>query len=221
MFIRTVKKSNRPGSKQYQCQQLVESIRTEKGVRQKLILSLGRLSLSREKWSRLGKRIEAILQGQQSLFKETPEVEALAQKFAHQILVKHAIDIDTETESFETVDVKSIRHHRVRRIGGEYIGTAFFNKLKLHECLQAIGFNKRQIEIAMLLIIGRLVHPGSERHLHRWAQHISGLEELIGTDFNSLSLNSLYKMTDKLYAHKTEIEHHPAKADVAAPRQGK
>ncbi len=60
----------------------------------------------------------------------------------------------------------------------------------------------------MLLIIGRLVHPGSERHLHRWAQHLSGLDELIKTDFNQLSLNSLYKVTDLLYEHKAEIEAH-------------
>jgi transposase len=60
----------------------------------------------------------------------------------------------------------------------------------------------------MLLIIGRLVHPGSERHLHRWAQYLSGLDELIKTDFTHLSLNSLYKVTDLLYEHKTEIEKH-------------
>ncbi|GBE27603.1 hypothetical protein BMS3Bbin03_01531 [bacterium BMS3Bbin03] len=44
----------------------------------------------------------------------------------------------------------------------------------------------------MLLIIGRLVHPGNERHLYRWAQH--------------LSLNSLYRVIDLLYDHKTEIK---------------
>lgn len=208
MFIRTVYKTNRSNSKRYQCQQLVESIRTDKGVRQKLLLSLGRLSVSKDNWPRLAKRIEAILQGQLSLLKETAEIEALATKFAQQIIVKHGLDRDAETDRFETVDVTSLQNHRVRRIGGEYLGAAFFKKLKLHECLKTCGFSQRQIEIAMLLIIGRLVHPGSERHLFRWAQQISGLDELINTDFNRLSLNSLYTVTDLLYQHKTAIEAH-------------
>ena len=206
MFIRTVTKRNRSSSKIYECQQLVESIRTEKGVRQKLLLSLGRLSLSKDKWPRLAKRIEATIQDQESLIKEEPEIEKLAKKFSQQFKDKHAIDIETNT--FETVDIQSLQNHRVRHIGGEYLGVTFFNELQLHECLKACGFSKRQIEIAMLLIIGRLVHPGSERHLHRWAQHLSGLDELINTDFNRLSLNSLYKVTDALYDHKTEIEAH-------------
>lgn len=208
MFIRTVQKTNRANSKRYECQQLVESIRTEKGVRQKLLLSLRRLPLSNDKWPRLAKRIEAILQGQLSFFKETTEIETLANKFAQQIIAKHAIDVDAETDRFETVDVTSLQNHRVRRIGGEYLGATFFKKLKLHECLKACGFSQRQIEIAMLLIVGRLVHPGSERHLFCWAQHISGLDEIIHTDFNRLSLNSLYTVTDLLYQHKTAIEAH-------------
>lgn len=69
----------------------------------------------------------------------------------------------------------------------------------MHQCLRECGLTKRQIEIAMLLIIGRLVKPGSERRLHRWAQDLSGLDELIGADFGHLSLNSLYKVTDILF----------------------
>jgi len=206
MYIRTVTKKNKSSTKIYECQQLVESIRTEKGVRQKLLLSLGRLSLPKEKLARLAKCIEKIIQGQQSLIKEDPEIEELARKYAQQFIEKHAIDI--ETTNFETVDIQSLQNHRVRHIGGEYLGVAFFNKLDLHQCLKACGFTKRQIEIAMLLIIGRLVHPGSERHLHRWAQHLSGLDELIDTDFNRLSLNSLYKVCDLLYEQREEIEAH-------------
>jgi len=206
MFIRTAFKKNKSSSKLYECQQLVESIRTEKGVRQKLLLSLGRLPVAKDKWPRLARCIKTIIQGQQSLFKETPEIEKLANKFAKQLIEKNALD--TGFDNLQTVDMQSLQNHRVRRIGSEYLGVTFFNKLQLFECLKGCGFSKRQIEIAMLLIIGRLVHPGSERHLFRWAQHLSGLDELIKTDFDRLSLNSLYKVTDLLYEHKTEIEAH-------------
>lgn len=206
MFIRNVHKKNKSSSKLYECQQLVESIRTEKGVRQKLLLSLGVLPLSRDKWPCLAKRVEAIIQGQKSFFKQEPEIEKLSRKFAQQFIDKHAVEI--KTNELETVDIQSLQNHRVRRIGGEYLGVTFFNKLQLPKCLKACGFSKRQIEIAMLLIIGRLVHPGSERHLYRWAQHISGLDEIIKTDFNRLSLNSLYKVVDLILEHKTDIEAH-------------
>lgn len=206
MFIRAVYKKNKTSATRYQCHQLVESIRTEKGVQQKLLLSLGCLPLCKDKWPSLVKRIEAIIQGQTSFIKPEPEIEEIAQKYAQQFISRHAIE--TEINTFETVDLHSLQNHRVRHIGGEYLGLTFFNKLHLHRCLKACGLSKRQIEIAMLLIIGRLAHPGSEMHLHRWAQHLSGLDELIGTDFNRLSLNTLYKVTDLLFDHKDEIEAH-------------
>lgn len=206
MFIRSVYKRNKPGSTKYEYQQLVESIRTEKGSRQKLLLSLGRLPIAAEKWSSLSKRIEALVQGQKSFITVEPEIEELAQKFAQQIIDKHAVEI--ETSEFETVDIQSLKNYAVRPIGAENLGAVFFNKLQMHQCLRECGLTKRQIEIAMLLIIGRLVKPGSERSLHRWAQDLSGLDELIGADFAHLSLNSLYKVTDILFQHKDKIEAH-------------
>jgi len=206
MFIRSVFKRNKPGSPKYEYHQLVESIRTEKGARQKLLLSLGRLSLPSDKWPSLCKRIETLVQGQQSFIPVEPEIEALAQKYAQQFIDKHAVA--GETTGFETVDVQSLKNYAVRPIGAENLGAVFFNKLHLHQCLRDCGLTKRQIEIAMLLIIGRLVKPGSERSLHHWAQHLSGLDELIRADFAHLSLNSLYKVTDILFQHKDKIEAH-------------
>jgi hypothetical protein len=206
MFIRTVEKSNGISSKKYQCHQLVESIRTEKGVRQKLLLSLGRLPLPKDQWPRLVARIKAIIQNQESLVAEDKHIEKLAQQYAQLFIDKHGLD--NQDDNYQTVDVHSLENHRVRQIGGEYLGVTFFNRLRLAQYLNSCGFTQRQIEIAILLIIGRLVHPGSERHLFDWAQNLSGLDELIKTDFNQLSLNSLYKVTDLLYEHKTEIEAH-------------
>lgn len=201
MYIRTTTKS-----KNCQVQQLVESIRTEKGPRQRLLLSLGRLNLPRQKWPRLAARIKAIVQGQQSLFAEDTKIEKLAQKYASQFIEKHGLDDDTD--DFQTVDVKSLQNHRVRSVGGEYLGVEMFKKLKLAECLKGCGFTKRQIDVAMLQIISKLAHPGSELHAHSWAKNLSGLDEIIGTDFQQLSHNSLYRVSDLLYENKTEIENH-------------
>jgi transposase len=59
-----------------------------------------------------------------------------------------------------------------------------------------------------LAIVGRLVRPGSERQTRAWAQELSGLDELLGTDFRHLSHNALYRIADRLLAHKPAIEEH-------------
>ena len=89
MYIRKVLKKNKNGTKTYESHQLVETIRTEKGIQQKLLLSLGRLSLSKDKWSRLAKLIESIIQNQTILIHEDPEIEKLAQKYALEFINKH------------------------------------------------------------------------------------------------------------------------------------
>jgi transposase len=206
MFIRTVIKKSGSNEKTYECHQLVESVRTEKGVRQRLLLSLGRLTLEKSKWPRLVRRIKEIIQGQTVFFQETAEIEMLAAKFAHRYMEKHALEADVAP--IQPVNMNTLENHHVRTIGAEHLGVSFFKELGLPGCLKRCGLTKRQIEIAMLLVIGRLVHPGSERHLFHWAQHLSGLDELIDSDFSRLSLNSLYKVTDVLFEHKTVIESH-------------
>lgn len=206
MYIRTVFKKNKNSSKLYEFQQLVETIRTDKGVRQKLLLSLGRVPISKERWPRLVRRIEEILRNQTSIINEAPEIEELAQRISQEFIKKHMIE--SEIDDIQAVHMSSIQNQRVRQIGNEYLGVSFFKKLNFTKCLKSCGFTKRQIEIASLLIIGRLVSPGSERHLHTWARHLSGLDEIIRADFSHLSLNSLYKVTDLLYDHKDEIEVH-------------
>jgi transposase len=206
MFIRTVYKRNKPGSAEYKSHQLVESVRTEHGVRQKLLLSLGRLPIAEEKHPQLTRRIKEIIQGQETFIRADSEIEALAQKFAGLYIERNSVP--AETAAYESVDIKSLRNYQVRHIGGEYLGLTFFDELHLRQCLRSCGFSRRQIEIAMLLLIGRLVHPGSERHMHQWARHLSGLDELVGADFSHLSLNSLYKVTDLLHEHKDVLESH-------------
>ena len=146
IFIRTNKK-NRSSSKLFECQQLVESVRTEKTVRQKLLLSFGRLPLVNDNWLQLAKRIKSIIQGQESLFQETSDIEELANKFAKHLIEKQTLV--TGFDKLQTVDLQSLQNFRVRRIGSEYPGVTFFSKLQLVKCLKGCAFSKRQIKIAI------------------------------------------------------------------------
>jgi transposase len=69
-----------------------------------------------------------------------------------------------------------------------------------------VGLNEREVQIGQLLVVGRLVCPGSEMATLEWAKHISGIGELLGSQIKRLSHNSLYRVSDKLYECKERIE---------------
>ena len=68
MFIRETQKSK--NGKKYIQHQLVESIRTSNGPRQRLVLNLGFLKIDKEKWKILANTIESELHGQKRIFSE-------------------------------------------------------------------------------------------------------------------------------------------------------
>ena len=79
MYIRKTTKSHK--GKSYTNYLLVESVATPKGPRQRIICSLGSLAPAPpDQWLDLARRLEASLQGQNSLTPADPQVEALAEK---------------------------------------------------------------------------------------------------------------------------------------------
>ena len=109
---------------------------------------------------------------------------------------------------YETVDLNSLSNSKGRTIGAEYVGLSMYRQLGLDRLLERLGLSQVQRQLAALSIVGRLVHPGSERRTRKWAQHLSALDELLGTDFTHLSNNALYRSSDLLLSHQEEIEEH-------------
>ena len=207
MFIRTIKKRNKYSPKVFEYQYLCDSLRTDKGPRQRFLLNLGKLDLSQEEWPFLAKRIDEILRGQEKLFAGKPEIDRLANDYAQKFLRKYEVEYDDSGgDHYENVDVDSVAHGKNRSAGAEHICLSYLKKLRLDQYLLDCGLTPREAEVAVLLIVGRLVSPGSERHTRQWAQNISALDELLETDFRQLSLNSLYHASDLLYDNKEIIE---------------
>jgi len=214
MFIREKRKKNKGNPKVYLYHQLVESVRTAEGPRQNLLLDLKDFSLPRSNWPLLARCIEEKLRRQTTIFCPDPEVNRLAERYAEELLRKYEHESpEAPVSNYESINIDSIASSHLRSIGAEHVGLSYIKKLKLDDCLEKLGMSKRQVEIASLLIIGRLVSPGSERHTYQWGQSGSGLDELMGTDFNHLSLNSLYAVSDELVRHQEEIEHHLRKVE--------
>jgi len=91
-------------------------------------------------------------------------------------------------------------------VGSEHVACHAVKQLKLDEILSEAGFNTKQVNLALGSIIGRLVQPGSELSTHRYLKEHSALDELLGTDFSSLSLKNLYKISDQLLKNKKHLE---------------
>lgn len=210
MYIRRARKTNKLTKKSYFYYQLVEAYNTPRGPRQRILLNLGKLDLDDRERKMLADRIEQLITGQLTLIKPPEKIEKLARKFASKLreeIVREEAQRAEEKERephWETVDINSVETSEVRTIGGELIGLWAYDKLGFSEILSEIGFSEEEIIRAKVLILGKLLNPGSELEIHNWFQHISGLDELIGEA--DISLSSLYRVCDKLEAHKEEIE---------------
>src|SRR5210317_544858 len=91
MFIRKVLHKNKKNRKEYFTYKLVESIRTERGPRQRDVLNLGvRFDLPREQWKELANCIEATLTGQRPLFDYPKKISRLANKYVREITRQQA-----------------------------------------------------------------------------------------------------------------------------------
>lgn len=207
MFIREKIKKNKGYKKTYVYHELVESVRTGAGPRQRLLLNLGYLPITSAQWPCLARFIDDYVKGQTSLLTDNPLIRQLGEKFALQLIRKY----EDESSPVDQVEDESVRlstlsHSRSRSVGSEYLCLSYLKKLGLFEKLRSLGLSQRQAEIACLLIIGRLVQPGSERHTHLWGREVSGLDDLLLTSFEHLSLNSLYEVSDLLVRHQSELE---------------
>jgi transposase len=215
MFIRSTSTTKK--NKTYLTYKLVESRRVDGAPRQRTLLNLGAdFDLPRDEWKPLADRIEEILRNVDPLLEPTPEIEALAQRYAKVIIEKfgknHLNDDSSlmpETSSnsnFETVDVNSMEHRDSRTIGAEALVWQAALDIQLPELLDELGFNKPQKAAALGNIIGRAVHPGSELRTHAWLQNNSAIGELIEYDFSNMGLNQLYRTSDLLNKNKDLIE---------------
>ena len=226
MFIRRVKTRTTAEGSSYYSYRLVDSHREADHVHQRTLLNLGSdFSIAREQWPELTQRIEQIILGQDNLFPFPFEIEREAQHIAARILKKHThselvvrpekkakVDTDTlenkkdEQLDLHCVDLNSMRHNDSRSVGGEAVAFSAIQQIGLADKLNALGFNRNQLNAAIGNLVGRMVQPGSELSTHEWLQEKSALGELLDFDYTRQGLSALYRASDQLWAHHEEIE---------------
>ena len=188
MFIREKTRKSK-GKKRYIQHQLIESIRTPAGPRQHIVLNLGQLNLPEDKWKELANCIEGLLTNQRNLLPQDPEIEVKARHYASQIRLERLArskKIEDSKEAavkediqYEQVDVNSLIANDAKTIGAEHVVVSQMDEYGFDKILKDLNFTEKQIVYARMLIVGRMVHPGSERETVRWLCETSGVGELL------------------------------------------
>ena len=164
---------------------LVESYRTNRGPRQRVVAWLGVM----DEQGRLG-------------------VKRCAEKRPG-----HQTDLFRSTEpEWVEVDVKRVRVERSRKFGGPWLGKELLRRLALDEFLEQTLPNGRE-EIpwsatAMILLLARLCEPSSELHLAEHVYQASALSDLLGIPDEKVNEDRLYRALDTLLPHKKALEKH-------------
>ena len=97
MFIKKTFKTDSKSGKSYCAYHLVESIRTEKGPRQRTLLYMGsEINLPECDHKMLAQCIEDIITGQRSFVPYPEEIERLAQSYASQVIRRLSAALESQ-----------------------------------------------------------------------------------------------------------------------------
>ena len=176
---------------------LVESVRTERGPRQKVVSWLGAL----DEAGRIG--VLQAAQNQQATVK--PQLE-----FKQQSLFEY------EDEAVEPhwvrVNAKAVRVENNRQFGGPWLALQLIQHLKLDEFLNKhLPKGKEHIQwslSSMILVIARLLDPSSELYVSEQWYPKTALPDLLGVPADRIDDNRLYRTLDELLPHKEALEIH-------------
>jgi len=185
MYLRRC--SRKKSGKQHVYWELVESYRSERGPRQRVIAYLGTLS----KPAREGIQVAV----EDRCFSRTLQL----------------FDEDIEPE-WAQIDTRNIKVERTRNFGGTWIALHLMGLLGLNRLFWDI-FPRTRASVpwqamAQVLIVCRLCSPSSELQIANCLYERTALEDLFGLPAHEVNDDRLYRSLDKLLGHKETIEVH-------------
>jgi transposase len=209
MFIKRTTK--RVKGKAYHNHLLVESVQTTKGPRHRVICSLGRIEPGPpEQWLGLARRIEAALGGQAALLPDAPvdeiveRVRARSPRRATPQDTVEAADAEA-TADVVRVHVDRVATEQVREAGPVHVGHQLWQRLGLDTILGQAGLSERARRLTEVMVLNRLIQPCSELAMPDWIRR-TALGDVLGTDFEGLFEDSLYRNLDRLHPRRERIE---------------
>jgi hypothetical protein len=192
MYLRSNKR--RKDGKEHRYYTVVESRRLNSGkVAQRAVLYLGEINDS-----------------QQAAWRKTLEVFD-EERQSYTPLSLFAENRPVPSDALDSVQVKlnEMKLERARPYGNCWLACELWRQLRLAEFwTQKLPEGREQIawaQVLELLVVNRLIAPGSEFQVHRhWFDH-SAMDVLLGQDFAVAEKDRLYRCLDRVLAHKEDL----------------
>jgi len=182
MFIRPCRR--RKDGKTHAYWALVESYRTERGPRQRVVAYLGKL----DERGRLG--VKEVARGRKG---------------------RRQKELFSDQEPFWVeVDAAAVRVENSRQFGGPWLGLELIHRLGLKAFFEeVIPVGREEIpwaSMALVLVLSRLCKPSSELHIAEHFYRQSALADLLGIPVRKVNDQRLYRSLDALLPHKEALE---------------
>jgi hypothetical protein len=88
---------------------------------------------------------------------------------------------------WETIDLNSVRNRDVHEMGGEWLCYQSLEQLKIDDFLSRLGWEEKDVRLALTHIISRAVYPASELKTACWIRENSSVCELTGYPVEEIS----------------------------------
>ncbi len=198
MFLRPCRR--RKNGKTHTYWALVQSYRTPKGSRQRVVAYLGELSSGEQSgWAKISQKLAGRLQAPErvrKLFDLPPASELPADTSEDAVLVR----------------LQGVRLERLRDFGDVYLGWCAWRMLGLDELLEKLIPRGREevpwFQVAAVLILARLCEPSSELHIENVWYPRTALDDILGVPVEKIHTDRLYAGLDQLLPHKDALERH-------------
>jgi len=192
MFLRRYER--RSGGRRRTYWALVESVRTGRGSRQRVVAYLGELARSEQSgWAQLGRNLSGRQRPSLSLF-DPPHYD------------------DPPDDEPVLVDLRGVRLERLRDFGDVWMAWGLWRLLGLDTLLAGLAPSGREEipwpVVAAILTIARFCKPCSELHVETTWYRGTALEDLLGVAVEKVHTDRLYEGLDWLLPHKPQIEKH-------------
>lgn len=197
MFLRA--KVRKKDGKQHRYFSVVESRRVgQNHTVQRTVLYLGEIN-----------------DGQEATWRKTLQVfDETHQQYRTLSLFPEDREIPAASSDSIQVKLSEMQLRRPRAFGNCWLGCELWRQLRLEEFWEEKLAEKVQREtvswakVLQLLVVNRLIDPGSEFRVHRQWFDQSAMAELLQTDFAVAEKDRLYRCLDRLLEHKAALFQH-------------
>ena len=191
MFLRRIRPRGKGRRQEYWV--LLESYRSAKGSRHRVVAYLGKLSAKEVSgWEKLSAKLDGKRPGMPGLFEPVVADDAVGE--------------------VASVDLKSVHLANLREFGQVYLAWVLWRMLELDELLShqmPRGLEEVPWHVtASILCIARFCRPSSELDIERHFYPKSALEDLLGVAASQVQTDRLYRGLDHLLKQKKAIEQH-------------